>query len=78
MGFLSIGKGATSATDPLATSANPILRELGGVLAVLADWLEIEGFPATPDPADILRAARDDTFSPTRKRGKQATTEDVY
>ena len=44
---------AISAAELLATSANATVRDLGGVLAVLAVWLEEEGFPATPDPTDV-------------------------
>ena len=46
-------EGAVNAVDLLSTSVNSTVRELGGVLSVLARWLEDEGFPATPDPTDI-------------------------
>lgn len=46
-------EGAIGATELLATSSNAVVRESGGVLAVLAGWLEQEGVPAIPDPADV-------------------------
>src|SRR4051794_39887652 len=41
-----------SGADLLAAASNPNVREHGGVLALLFEWLKNHGLTAQPDPAD--------------------------